>query len=366
MTDHLIDPKKLEHWVTQLWLLAGSNPREAQLTAEHLVQANLTGHDSHGVQMIVPYVDSFLAGGLQLNQSVSVELDHGGLLKLNGHRGMGQAVTEQAMAMAIERAKAHGVCIVGLRNSHHLGRVGHWAEQATQQGLASIHFTNVRATPIVAPHGGAAPRFVTNPFTVGLPRQGKPPILLDFATSAIAAGKVRVAMNKGVQAPAGVLIDHLGQPTQNPHVLFEEPLGALLTAAGHKGYGMAVMCELLAGALLGEPTLRHDTKPTDFSIINNMFAVVFDPLRFNERDAFEAEAARFENWLKDTPLAPESNGVLLPGEPETLSRAKRAQGITLDGGAVARLDDAAQRITQWALTTHQKSHPSLTRLADLG
>jgi hydroxycarboxylate dehydrogenase B len=339
-----IKPAILEHWVRTLWLIAGSNEREARLTATHLVQANLTGHDSHGVQMIVPYIDSLLAGGMQLNKSVQIEIDNPSLLKVNGQKGMGQAVTEQAMSMAIERAQKTGICLLGLRNAHHLGRVGHWAEQAIAANCASIHFTNVRATPVVAPFGGAAARFVTNPFTVGIPRANKTPLLLDFATSAIAAGKVRVAMNKSASVAPGNLIDSQGLPSTNPAVLFEEPLGALLTAAGHKGYGLAVMCELLAAALLGEPTLRTETIPNDYSIINNMLAIVFDPTKMGALQNFEVETDHFEQWLKSAPLAPGHQSIELPGEAEVRSRKVRSEGIPLDLGAVLKLDEAAQKL----------------------
>ena len=125
------------------------------------------------------------------------------------HEGIGQSMAFQTMQLAVERARRNGVVIVGLRNSHHIGRVGHWAEQAIAAGFASIHFTNVVSRPIVAPHGGRQSRFGTNPLTVGLPRRNAPPILLDFASSAIAVGKVRVAYNRKGQAPAGVLISNL-------------------------------------------------------------------------------------------------------------------------------------------------------------
>jgi hydroxycarboxylate dehydrogenase B len=355
MSTLFVNPAVLEQWVRELWLIAGSNSREAQLTATHLVQANLTGHDSHGVQMIVPYIDSLLAGGLQLNQTVQIEIDSPSLLKVNGQKGMGQAVTEQAMSMAIERAQQTGICLLGLRNAHHLGRVGHWAEQAIAANCASIHFTNVRATPLVAPFGGAAARFVTNPFTVGLPRPNKTPLLLDFATSAIAAGKVRVAMNKSASVAPGYLIDSQGIPTTNPAVLFEEPLGALLTAAGHKGYGLAVMCELLAAALLGEPTLRTETIPNDSSIINNMLAIVFDPAKMGALENFCTETDHFEQWLKSAPLAPGHRSIELPGEAELRNRQARAKGLPLDLGAILKLDEAAQKL----FTSNYMQSPNL-------
>jgi hydroxycarboxylate dehydrogenase B len=341
-----ISPDKLHQWVREVWLAAGSNEREATLTADHLVKANLTGHDSHGVQMIAPYIESLLLGGLTLNQRLAIEIDANPILKVNGQAGMGQAVTYEAMQLAIARAKTHGVCILGLHNSHHLGRVGHWAEMATQEGLVSIHFTNVRATPLVAPHDGVQARFVTNPVTVGIPRNNQTPIVLDFATSAIAAGKVRVAYLKGAQTPAGALIDAQGNPTNDASVLFEPPLGALLTAAGHKGFGLSLVCELLAGALLGEPTLRTSSIPTNAAIINNMLAIVFDPARMGSAENFQREMVAFEQWVKSAQAVPASDGVKLPGEPEQINTKARSAGIPLDQGAVAKLNEAITQLNQ--------------------
>ena len=189
MTAHVISPPALHRWVTALWTAAGSSPREAELTADHLVDANLTGHDSHGVGMIPRYVNAWLAGELRLNEHVSVAKDAGTLLTLDGHRGMGQVVAHEAMTIAIDRAQRDGVCVLGLRHAHHIGRIGHWAEQAAAAGLVSVHFVNGVSKPWVAPHGGRQGRFNTNPFTVGIPVPGREPIVLDFATSAIAQGK---------------------------------------------------------------------------------------------------------------------------------------------------------------------------------
>jgi len=210
----LLPTEEMRQWVSNLWRAAGSAEQEAQLTADHLIGANLAGHDSHGVGMVAPYVRSLQAGELQLNQRISIVTDAESLLVVDGNRGIGQSMAFQTMQLAVERARRNGVVIVGLRNTHHIGRVGHWAEQAIAAGFASIHFTNVVSRPIVAPHGGRQSRFGTNPLTVGLPRRNAPPILLDFASSAIAVGKVRVAYNRKGQAPAGVLIDNEGNPTE--------------------------------------------------------------------------------------------------------------------------------------------------------
>src|SRR5438067_1381202 len=161
----------------------------------------------------------------------------GSMLAIDGQRGLGQSVAFQAMEMAIARACRDGVCVMGLRNAHHIGRVGHWAEQAVAGGMVSIHFTNaVSAPPMVAPYGGTQARFLTTPFTVGITGPGGDPIVLDFATSAIAHGKVRVAYNRKVKVPPCCLIHAWGCPTDDPTVMFEPeegPRGALVPFAAH-------------------------------------------------------------------------------------------------------------------------------------
>ena len=142
MTGQLIPSGVLHRWTLDLWRAAGSNEREATRVADHLVAANLAGHDSHGVGMTPRYVKALLGGELELNRTVEIAADSGGLLIVEGHRGLGQSVAFQAMEIAIDRARRSGVCVMGLRNAHHIGRVGHWAEQAVASGLVSIHFTS--------------------------------------------------------------------------------------------------------------------------------------------------------------------------------------------------------------------------------
>src|SRR5438105_2769511 len=162
----------------------GSEPAEARLVADNLVTANLLGHDSHGVGMIPRYIDAVLEGGLLPNQHPKATLDTGTLVALDGCKGYGQSIGREAMQMAIERAKHSGCCIMTLGNSHHLGRIGHWAEMAVAEGLVSIHFVNVISHARVAPHGGRDARFGTNPCCIGVPLPGEPPFLLDYASSA--------------------------------------------------------------------------------------------------------------------------------------------------------------------------------------
>jgi uncharacterized oxidoreductase len=349
MNEHLIPTPALRRWVSDIFLAAGSSEREAELTSHHLVGANLAGHDSHGVGMVPRYVNSLLADELQLNRHVTVAQDSGTLLVLDGQRGMGQAVTHEAMELAIARAREHGVCVMGLKHSHHLGRVGHWAEQAIDAGMVSVHFVNAVSKPIVAPHGGGQGRYLTNPFTVGIPVPGRAPVLLDFATSAIALGKVRVAHNKQVKVPPGSLLDRHGMPTDDPAVMFPPAgtaPGALLPFAGHKGYALAMVCELLGAALIGGETTRPANATMKYAIWNNMLTIVFDPTRMGGGTMFGEELQAFMDWVRSAPLREDGDGgaVLMPGEPEAMMRRERAAAVPVDAGTVAQMDAAAVAI----------------------
>ena len=343
----LVLPAALHGWVVALWRTAGSSQTEARLAADHLVAANLSGHDSHGVGMLPRYVQALLVDELRLNQQPLTVLDHGSLLTLDAQRGLGQALAHAAMEQAIARAREHGVCVLGLRNCHHLGRVGHWAEQAVAAGLASIHFTNVLSRPLVAPEGAAEARFSTNPFTVGLAGPAGEPLILDFATSAIAMGKVRVAYNRGDQVPAGALIDADGRPSRDPATLFapaDGRPGALLPAAAHKGYALSVVCEMLAGALTGGGTAHPANLQSRHGVYNNMLAIVFDPQRLGPAAPFEHEAREFMAWVRSARLREGADAILMPGEPERLNAQERATGIPLDAETLAQLDAAEQAL----------------------
>ena len=326
----------------------GSTPEEARTVADNLVLANLSGHDSHGVGMVPRYIDAILEGGLKPNSSVKVNLDAGSLLALDGQRGYGQVVGEQAMTLGIARARQSGSCILALANAHHLGRIGHFAEMAVAQGLVSIHFVNVQSRPVVAPWGGADGRFGTNPCCIGVPLKGREPFLLDFATSRVAQGKMRVAHNQGRQVEPGLLIDEHGQPTTDPGVVVVPQsnglFGALMTFGEHKGYGMAVACELLGGALTGSGTW-HRPATTARSVINGMLAILIDPQQLGTANTFEQEALAFVDWVRQSPPGPDSDGVLLAGEPERAARVQREHaGIEIDDFTWAEIVESGRKV----------------------
>jgi uncharacterized oxidoreductase len=347
--------KSLSAAIEAIVLAGGSEPREARLVAENLVTANLLGHDSHGIGMIPRYVDALLEGGLAANQHPKATLDSGALLVLDGCKGYGQSIGHEATQMAIERAQRHGMCVMGLGRSHHLCRIGQWAEQAVAAGLVSLHFTNVISRSIVAPHGGADARFGTNPVCIAIPLPGEPPFVLDMATSAVAQGKMRVAHNKREKVKPGMLIDDRGAPSDDPRYAVVPPLGAILPFGGYKGYGMALACELLGGALTGGGTWHYE-ESTKQRVLNGMFAVLVDPARLGTAEAFRREARQFLDWLRRGRVAPGFDKVRIAGEPERETRAQREKdGIPVDDNTWAeiqkagtKLGVAAQKIDQLA------------------
>jgi len=336
--------KNLTAAMEAIVLAGGSEPREARLVAENLVTANLLGHDSHGIGMIPRYVDALLEGGLAANQHPKATLDTGAMLALDGCKGYGQTIGHEAMQMAIERAQRHGSCIMVLANSHHLGRIGHWAEMAVAQGLVSIHFVNVISHARVAPYAGRDARFGTNPVCIGIPIPGERPFLLDMATASVAQGKMRVAHNKREKVAPGLLIDDKGLPTDDPRYAVVPPLGAILAFGGHKGYGLAVACELLGGALTGGGTWHFDESKKQ-RVLNGMLTIVIDAARLGTAAAFQSETRQFVEWLRKGRPAPGADRVRLAGEPERETRAKRERdGISVDDNTWKEILAAAAKV----------------------
>src|ERR1700712_1187930 len=223
----IVDHVRLLAFTNRIVAAGGRLPAATAIVAEHLVEANLRGHDSHGVGMLVAYVRDLDAGTLKINQTPEIVSDTGTISVWDARAGYGQGVARQAAAWAIGTAKKHGVAVNGLRNSHHIGRVCTYGEIAARAGMVSLHFVNVASgAPGVAPFRGREGRFLTNPVCIAIPgTDNNEPILLDFATSRVALGKVRVAHNAGKPMLDGALLDHVGQQTTDPSGMYTEPRG---------------------------------------------------------------------------------------------------------------------------------------------
>jgi len=328
--DLLFSAPRLTQAIEAIVRKGGSDAREAGLVATNLVEANLRGHDSHGVGMIPRYVSSLLEGGLSINQAPKLVHDAGAMIRLDGQQGYGQVIGHDAMNIAIERTRQHGLCVAGLFNAHHIGRIGHWAEMAAAAGFVSMHFVNVISRPIVATWAGGDARFGTNPVCIAVPRAQGDPIVLDFATSRIAQGKTRVAHNKGEALDPGIIIDDQGRPSTTPKFTVMPPFGAILPFGEHKGSGLALMAELLGGALTGGQT-QHFPYEGKMRVFNGMLTIVIDPVRMGTAEHFQKEIDAFLAWLLETPVGEGFDRVRIAGEPEREWKAKRlVDGIPVD------------------------------------
>jgi uncharacterized oxidoreductase len=347
MSDEItVQAKPLTALIHEIVRLTGSDDNECRVVSEHLVGANLSGHDSHGIQMIPTYIRNFERGLLVANAPAECVRDDGPFLQFDGHKGYGQRVAADVTDAAIARTRESGVCVATLKNSHHIGRVGTYAEKVTAAGMVSVHFTNVTDHhEMVAPFRGAEARFGTNPVTMGMPTADPDaPIILDMATSVVAMGKVRVAHNSGKTVPKTWLIDSDGQPTTDPGVMFADPLGALRPFADHKGYALCLMAELMSGALSGGGTIQPEHERLD-GVINTMTMVVIDPARLGDADWIKGEVTAMADYTKSAKPADPDTPVLVPGDPERIARAARgAAGIAISMGTWNFLMEAAGQV----------------------
>ncbi|MBT4629693.1 MAG: lactate dehydrogenase [Deltaproteobacteria bacterium] len=260
-----------------------------------------------------------------------------------------------AMVQAIEKCHESGLVLMTLRNTHHLGRIGTYGEQSIASGLVSLHFVNVTDhPPLVAPFRGSDARFATNPICLAMPGTKKqPPILLDMATSRIALGKARIALNKNEALKDGLVIDHKGKPSNDPEVmagyLFPErpdipPLGALTPLGEYKGFGLALFCELLGGLLSGGGTIQPEHQRKN-SIINNMFTLVIDPARLVDVPWMQHEVEAIVAHAKASPPTNPEEPVMIPGDPERNSiKERQFQGILIDDATWEQILDAGESL----------------------
>ncbi len=345
MSGVLVKHEALRALTRNILLSTESNAAEAGIVSDHLVDANLAGHDSHGVGLLPMYVRDRLAGNVWPNLHPVLRREDGVIGVFDGQLGYGHVSAREATAWGIARAAEKGVAIVSLRNAYHIARVGTYGEQACAAGLISILFVNVVAGGLqkVAPFAGADARLHTNPICIGIPAgDDRPPFVLDFATSQIAMGKVRIAYNEGRQLAPGAMIDCEGKPTNDPAVIFEEPFGAILPFGEHKGSGLALACELLGGALSGGPT-NQSTAARGGGLLNSLLAIFIDPARFVELPYFHQEIAAGLAHVKGSPPAAADRPVMTAGEPERGRRRSRlADGIPIDGASWKEILAAAE------------------------
>lgn len=333
-----LDSGVLTTFVKDIFVAYGVPEKKAQIVAWSLVLGNLKGHDSHGVIRVIEYVAWMEKGWIVPDAELEILRQTESLLHIDGHFGFGQVIGREATALAIEKTKQNGVCVLSIRQSAHLGRIGEWAEMAAEEGLVCFSFTNTHGGGVlVAPYGGRERRLSANPLGAGAPLSDGGMLVMDFATSTIAEGKMKVARAKGEAVPLGCFVNAKGELGTDPEEYYADPPGALLPFGGHKGYALSVFADILAGALSGAGCSKGDPR-----VANAMLAVFLDPKAFAGEEFFMQETEALVQRVKDCPTMQGVDEILMPGEPEERTYQKRIEtGISIEEATWTRIKSLA-------------------------
>ena len=337
--------KNLVKFVSKIFEHAGSDNEESFIVADHLVDSNLVGHDSHGVIRVPQYLEWFDNGNINLNQKINIVKEQDTFVHIEGNSGYGQSIAMQSFNLGIDKAKKNGLCILALKNPGHIGRLGAWSEMAALKNCVSITFVNTSGFGILmAPYGGTDRRLSANPIAIGIPIENNDYLVLDMATSIVAEGKVKVAKNKNVKLPEEYLLDGHGNPTNDPEKFYSEPLGSILPFGGHKGFGLAFMIDILSGSLTGGNS-SHPKNQNAHTVINNTLSIIIDTENIVSNQYFQDDISRLTKWVKDSPKAKGFDEILLPGEIEKRTKNERLKdGIPLDDKTILDLKIVAEKV----------------------
>jgi uncharacterized oxidoreductase len=318
---------------------AGGVPEdEAARVARSLVDANLCGHDSHGMIRVPQYLEAIRDGRLKPGAAFTVVKETAAVLVVDGGMGLGQVQAHRLLDRLVPRAQALGLAAGTLKRCGHIGRLGEYAESAAARGMAFIASVNNHGFGrAVAPPGGTEGRLATNPLCLGAPTKGDP-VVLDIGTSVVAEGKIRVLFNKGQKAPDGWLLDHEGRPTNDPGVLYKDPRGTILPLGGtqaYKGFGVSLLLDMFTGGLSGAPC---STPGAPNLSANAVVFIVLDVDQFAGAEHFLKEVTNLAANVRNCPMAPGVQNITLPGDPERREKNKRLRdGIVLDDGTWGQL-----------------------------
>ena len=329
-----VDVQHAIELITDIFKAKSCNDNEAKTIAERLAGSNLVGHDSHGIARVPRYVEWMEKGWVFPNLKPEIVIDAGAMGCLDAKQGFGQVAGEYAVDDGILRAKKHGVSVVGLRNSGHLGRIGDWAERAADADLISFHFVNVRGSLLVAPFGGSDRRGSTSPLAIGIPSKDKDHIILDMATSTVAEGKVMVAQKGGKQLPHGALIDSTGKLTTNPEAMYgkirddevpnpDKGTGAITAFGLHKGSGINFMMEMLGGALTGNGVCGALNEKERRKFSNGMLSIYIEVEKMVDFDYFRKEVKSYAEFVRASKPSQNNDKVLIPGDKEISTKEER-------------------------------------------
>ncbi len=332
---------QLERIGTELLVAAGAPPEEAEIVMRHSVDANLAGHDSHGIIQIPTYINRIQAGHIVPGAPWTIVQESPTTTVVDGHWGFGYVVTERAMRLTIDKARTANVAAATVFRQGHIGRLASYPLMAVVEDMIGlITADSGRSAKQVAPFGGREARLGTNPLCIAVPSDLDGPLFVDMATSAVAAGKISLAVSRNEQVPLGWILDRAGQPTSDPNALRDG--GALLPLGGSEGYkgsGLSAIVEILCGLLTGlgfgiDPSGRHN---------DGCFIAVFNVAAFRPLADFKREVAEFARYLNDTPPADPARPVLYPGQIEHLrSRQRSRDGIDVEDATWRKLQSLAE------------------------
>ncbi|MCH8882452.1 MAG: Ldh family oxidoreductase [SAR324 cluster bacterium] len=305
---------------------AGFPPEEAATIGRLLVEANLTGHDTHGVRHLGPYLERIRKGEIVPGAPVTVLHETPTTALLSGHRTLGHVAATRAAEIGIEKARQMKISAVGVRNLEHVGRVGAYPEMAARQGLVCIAFVNAQGRGIqVTPFGGNERRIGTNPISMAFPNPEGDPFLLDMATCTTAANKIRQAADRGQKLAPGLILDGNGAPSEDPQDFLNGD-GMLLPVGGnrgHKGFGLAMMVDLMSGVLAGSGTAAAGSAgPLD----NGTFLITLDPSAFVPPEEYAEQSRALADYVEATRTPPGGERVMMPGTFEERHRRERSEG----------------------------------------
>ncbi|QGZ66089.1 Ldh family oxidoreductase [Paraburkholderia acidisoli] len=345
MSDHHADafqrvhPNALRDFVSAVYRTQGAAAEDALIAADAMVQADLWGHQSHGVLRLGWYYARLRSGAMRAQTQLGFPVDAGAIAVMDGGDSIGPVVAKHAALDAIRRAKAHGIGAVSVRNSNHFGTCMYFTRMAAQQDCIMLCTTN--GGPNMAPWGGLKKLIGTNPWSVAVPAGRYAPLIMDVANSGVARGKIFLAQTRHEAIPEGWAIDAKGRPTTDPEAALE---GFILPMAGHKGYAIGAIVDVLSGVLSGSGFLDEVHGPYD--PVNRSRAghlmIVLNVAAFQPLDAFHARMERFIDTLKAVPLAEGAEEVFYPGEKEARAHETNlAQGIVLPHDTIAGLDAVA-------------------------
>ena len=321
-----VPAEKLREIAADLLMGAGASEEEAAIISRHSIGANLAGHDSHGVIAIPTYIDRIRRGHIVPGAPFEIIRESPTTTVVDGHWGFGYVVSERAMQITIEKARRSNVAAATVFRQSHVGRLADYPIMAASAGMIGLMTADSgRSTKLVAPFGGREPRLGTNPICIAMPSDLDGPLFIDMATSAVAGGKLGLALARGTSIPEGWILDKDGNPTTDPSAGgVQLPLGG---PEGHKGYGLSVMVEILSGILTGlgfghDPSGRHN---------DGCFMAAFNVEAFRPLDEFKKEVAEFVEYLWSTPPSTGFDRVYYPGEPEHLrTQQKLKEGILVE------------------------------------